>query len=234
MSAYLYVLWAVEDELVKVGISRKPLKRISTHSGNSSNPLRFEQWKVYQFESPSEAKKIESLTVERLQKRGFAYRKRELFKCAPTEATSVIDRLCNEVGTSALKNFPVNMDEILRSFVDFPSLPNYGLEALTPEQRELYWRGVEDALGCIAYFDGMRVSRSDFWQIRRMVKSLSGTNSELWTTIENHYGNCRSRNSDEDQSIINEKIATVALESIKGQRRRAYNDWQQLDDEDVA
>ncbi len=224
MPAYLYVLWAVEDELVKVGISVRPDKRISAHTANSSNPLRFVTWKLYQFEQAADARKIESLTVKCLQKRGFRHPKRELFNCEPTTVTTVIDELCHEAGICPLKNFPPTLNDILLSFGSFPSLPSYGLEVLTSEQRSLYWRGAEDALGCIGCLDGLTISRSDFWQIQGMVRELRGANSELWTTIVDHYRN--------GQSDANRETANAALDEIKEERRFAFNDWQNVRDDD--
>jgi hypothetical protein len=156
MAAYLYVLWAVEDELVKIGISRRLHKRLSAHSGNSSNPLNFRRWRLYQFTELSDAQKIERLAAKRLAKGGFLYRgKRELFKCKPTIATDIIDEACGEAKISALKDFPFDLTEMLQTFADFPCLPDYALELLIPEQRKMYWKGAHDALRCLTYFDGM-------------------------------------------------------------------------------
>ncbi len=116
MASYLYVLWALEDELVKIGTSRKLNKRLSAHTGNSSNPLNFERWKLYQFATISDARKIEILVLERLAKRGLSYRgKRELFKCSPTVAAAVIGELCSEAEIPVLRNFPFDLNEMLEA-----------------------------------------------------------------------------------------------------------------------
>ena len=232
MTAYLYVMWAVEDELVKLGISRNLRKRLSTHSGNSSNPLKFDNWKLYQFDEDSDARKIENLAKIRLMDRGLAYRgKRELFKCSPTVATDTVDELCDEYRPSVLRHFPFDVDEALESLSDFPCLPEYALASLSSEQRMLYWKGVRDALRCLSYFEGIPISRADFLQMYSWVKGNEKTNSELWMVIVDYYRNHSSLSATKQQSDKVRKVAWSALERIKTDRRFAYVDWQKLDDD---
>ena len=233
MASYLYVLWALEDELVKIGTSRKLNKRLSAHTGNSSNPLNFERWKLYQFATISDARKIEILVLERLAKRGLSYRgKRELFKCSPTVAAAVIGELCSEAEIPVLRNFPFDLNEMLEALADFPSLPQDALQLLTSDQRKLYWKGARDALRCLSYFEGIMISFPDFSQIGNAVKVNEQTNSELWIAIVDHYRNLGLLGRGEHKAAVAKEIARAALEKIKIDRRFAYIDWQKLDHDD--
>jgi hypothetical protein len=214
MVAYLYVLWAVEDELVKIGISKRLLKRLADHSGNSSNPLNLQPYKIYQFSTTEDAHKVEKLALQRLTKQGFSYRdKKELFKCNPTDAVKVIEQLCYELKISMLRDFPINLEEILERLADFPCLPEFALELFTPDQRRLYWKGARDAFRCISYFD-------------------EETGAELWTAPVDYYRNHGLLDSSEQDTAAARDIAWAALEKIKIDRRFAYIDWQQIDDDD--
>jgi T5orf172 domain len=195
MPAYLYVLWAVEDELVKIGVSRSLKKRVSAHSGNSSNPLEFKFWKLYQFQTIIEAKQIENIVGKRLSKLGFCYRnKKELFKCCPTEATHAIDGVCKETGIAALRNFPFDQSEVLNKFADFPCLPEYALDFLNSDLQAVYWHGVKDILNCLSFFDGIKIRCSDLSQVRTTVEQRleRKITSELSTIIVDHYRNLGS------------------------------------------
>ncbi len=235
MTAYVYVLWAVEDDLVKVGISRQLKKRLATHAGNSSNPVSFERWSLYQFGALADAQKIESLAIKHLTKQGFSYRgKKELFRCPPTAATSVIEKACHELNISPLKNFPFGLDELLETFGGFPCLPDCALESLDSEQRRLYWRGVKDALTCFSYLDGVKISQRDFLVLRSSMGGREEINSELWTTIIDHYRNDGPIDSNKDEKVAAQKVAWAALDKIKVARRLAYSDWQEIDYDDEA
>jgi hypothetical protein len=237
MPAYLYVLWAVEDELVKIGVSRSHKKRVSAHSGNSSNPLEFQFWKLYQFETIIEAKQIENIVGKRLSKLGFCYRnKKELFKCCPTEATHAIDGVCKEAGISALRNFPFDQSEVLNKFADFPCLPGYALDFLNSDIQAMYWQGVKDTLYCLSFFDGIKIRYSDLLEMRTTVEQRLERRiiSELSTIIIDHYRNLSSAGAYPDDLTEIKKIAWLALDKIKDRRRIAYREWQAFegDEED--
>jgi len=233
MTAYLYILWAVEDELVKVGISRSLHKRISAHSGNSSNPLKFEEWDLFRFRTFADAKKIEKLVLQQLAARGLLYRKKkELFKCDPTVATNIVKQICTENGIFVLKNFPFDLDQALTAFNGFPCFPEEALEMCSPIQRKLYWKGIRDALQCISYLEGIVISRPDIIRMACRVGGNEELNSEIWTTIIDFYRNQLFIDRDSNQVTSKRKIASIALERIKSDRRIAYSDWQCLDDSD--
>ncbi len=234
MTAYLYVLWAVTDDLVKIGISTRLQKRIAAHSGNSSNPLEFQRWQIYQFFELEEARKVEKLVLKRLAKQGFLHRgKKELFKCSPTDADKVIHEVALEERISILREFPCDLDEMLQAFADFPSLPEYGIETLTSDQRKVYFKGLRDALYCLSYLDGIAISRVDFLQIMGKVAAIEKEqiNSEFWQLMIDHYRNLGSRRLSKQELDSINAIAMQALEKINWQRRNAYIDWQKLEDE---
>ncbi len=233
MTAYVYVLSAVEDGIIKVGKSKQLKQRLSVHSGNSSNPLRFELRQLYQFSTFSEAHKVEQLALKRLAKQGLSYRgKRELFKCTLAVAMRAIELSCAEAGTSPLKNFPLSLNEVLDTFDNFPCLPEYALELFNSDQRRTYWKGVEDAILCLSYMEGVKVSRRDFLELWNNVRERKKINSELWTTIIDHYRNEGMLGADKSEKEAAEKVAWAALEKIKADRRFAYIDWQEIDDDD--
>ena len=232
MAAYLYVLRAVEDELTKIGISRSLNKRLSAHTGNSSNPLVFQPWRLFQFATISDAHKIEQLARKRLTDSGFAYRsKKELFTCSPTEVTKVVEELCAQLRTGVLKNFPFDLEEALDTFGNFPCLPDHALDMMTPLQRKLYWKGIRDALFCLGYFEGIVITRADFLHFLDRKDDDAENTSEIWASIVDHYRNRGLLEGNDIASAAAKKTAWTSFEKIKAHRRFAFSDWQELDDE---
>ncbi len=231
MAAYLYVLWAIEDELVKLGKTIRFNKRPSEHNGNSSNPLKFTEWKLYRFDSQSDASKIEALTKKTLAARGLSYRdKQELFECSPVLVTETIDKHLQDANIFCLRNFPFDLTSAFETFANFPTLPEYALEIFTPEQRKLYWKGISDALNCFRYFEGINVRRSDLLALMGHLNTTDEPDREFWPAIVDYYRNNRSDSFDKQEVLALREIAEKAREDITNDRRNAFADWQEIED----
>jgi predicted GIY-YIG superfamily endonuclease len=236
MTAYVYLLRADEDGLIKIGFSARLSSRLAAHSGNSSNPVRFELRKLYQFQTAQDARQIEQRTIRHLGNQGFSYRgKKELFKCDLGRAIDAIDLSCTETRICPLRNFPIGQSEMLQAFCDFPSLPEYALESFSADQRELYWKGAQDALICLSYLDGVKIRRQDFlklWDDIRQ-RAQQAINSELWVPIINHYRVPEFLYPDEQEKIAARNAAVEARDKIRTDTRLAYVDWQELDEDEA-
>ncbi len=226
---YVYVLWAVRDDFVKVGITRSLSRRANDHNGNSSNPLEFQRWKFYQFATRSDAGKIEAIVKRRLQDQGLSYRdKRELFQCAPTLVSRAIDQALIDLNVQCLKNFPADVDQALDTFCDFPSLPSYGLQILTDDQERLYWKGVSDAFACLSYFHGLTMNQNDLLKLYASAARKPAT--EVSTILIDYFRN-HSASANNKEAI---QTIAAACGKLRQTERYAFRDWQRLEDEDEA
>jgi predicted GIY-YIG superfamily endonuclease len=225
--AYLYVLWAIEDELVKIGISKQPKKRFSTHSGNSSNPLSFMQYKLYKLKCIEDARKLENATRDALTRLGFSYRnKNELFKCSPANAVSSIDNCAVALGIPALKNFPRDFDELDKMGLNFLDLPYYLFDVPTATERRAYFSGAEAALHILGSIDGLSLSAQEIRMIVSPANSYSRNDIEMWRILLDSVAIIVGHDPERSRLVRN------AYEKIEREHREAFDAWQETADDD--
>lgn len=146
MRGFLYVLWAVEDGFVKVGITKNIPRRFAAHSGNSSNPLEFRPRQTFAFDSMEDAREVEGLVKDRLTKKGFAYRgKVELFRCSPTDVSDLVLAVAREKRMPFLKNFPYDEETRLDVLGRMLGVPYFIEDCLSKNELSFYRKGLADA-----------------------------------------------------------------------------------------
>ena len=225
--AYLYVLWAIEDELVKIGISKQPKKRFSTHSGNSSNPLSFMQRKLYKLECIEDARKLENATHDALTRLGFSYRnKNELFKCSPADAISNIDSCALALGISALKNFPRDFDELDKMGLNFLDLPYYLFDVPSATERRAYFSGAGAVLHVLGSIDGLSLSAKEIRMIVTPNTNFLKNSTEMWRLILDSVAII----VDDDPERLG--LVRQAYKKIERGHREAFDEWQEIEDDE--
>ncbi len=211
---FLYILWAVEDELVKVGISSNWKLRLKT-LGGAGNPLDFMVYKLFAFDEKKDAQFIETHLKRVLDKEGKFKSKKELFHVAPSFACDAVGKLCDRHKIAVIKNYPDSVEQFFQ--IGFSYIPEKFSEFLSEEEKLCYINGVRDTLYALIRFGKIEI------YCQELASFINSTDfSESPTQVHDRiFQQVRKTNPNINEEYFDEVVKRVHLED-----QQVWETWQ--------